>query len=103
MEKLGFYICEADLEDELIRALGIDGVLEVITAQGDLGRYRIFQRQPEWEQRSSEAQLRRWLGTTAHRKISYAELLVNALELRRVPVPLDRLLERIATRIANSQ
>jgi predicted ATP-dependent endonuclease of OLD family len=101
MEQLGFYVCEADLEDELIRALGVDAVLEVITAQGDLGRFRIFQRQPEWEERSNAAQLRRWLGTTAHRKISYAELLVNALELDRAPPPLERLLARVA--IADSR
>jgi hypothetical protein len=92
MERLGFYVCDADLEDELIRALGVEAVLEVVAAQGDLGRFRIFQRQPEWEERSYAAQLRRWLGTTAHRKIFYAELLVNALELHRVPMPLERLL-----------
>jgi predicted ATP-dependent endonuclease of OLD family len=97
MEQLGFYVCDADLEDELIRALGVDAVLEVITAQEDLGRFRIFQRQPEWEEQSNEAQLRRWLGTTAHRKISYAELLVNALDLDRVPLPLDHLLARVAS------
>jgi hypothetical protein len=96
METLGFYVCDADLEDELIRALGVDAVLKVIATQGDLGRFRIFQRQPEWEERSNTAQLRRWLGTTAHRKTSYAELLVNALELDRVPLPLERLLARIA-------
>jgi predicted ATP-dependent endonuclease of OLD family len=97
MEQLGFYVCEADLEDELIRALGVDAVLEVITAQGDLGRFQIFQRQPEWEERSNAAQLRRWLGTTAHRKISYAELLVNALELDRAPLPLARLLAHVGS------
>jgi hypothetical protein len=87
MEQLGFYTCDADLEDELIRALGVDTVLEVLATQGDLGRFRIFQRQPEWEERSNEVQLRRWLGTTAHRKISYAELLVNVLALHRVHSP----------------
>jgi hypothetical protein len=103
MEQLGFYTCDADLEDELIRALGVDTVLEVLATQGDLGRFRIFQRQPEWEERSNEAQLRRWLGTTAHRKISYAELLVNALALHRVPLPLERLLAHVAARIADSR
>jgi hypothetical protein len=93
-----FYTCDADLEDELIRALGVDTVLEVLATQGDLGRFRIFQRQPEWEERSNEEQLRRWLGTTAHRKISYAELLVNALALHRVPLPLERLLAYVAAR-----
>ena len=96
MEALGFYICDADLEDELIRSLGVNRMLEVIAAQGDLGRFQLFRRQPEWQEKSSHAQLRRWLGTTAHRKISYAKLLVDALDLSRVPVPLERLLRRLA-------
>jgi hypothetical protein len=97
METLGFYICNADLEDELIRSLGVNAMLELIAGQGDLGRFRLFQRQPEWHEQSSEAQLRRWLGTTAHRKISYARLLVDALDLTRVPEPLERLLARLAS------
>ncbi len=96
METIGFYVCDADLEDELIRSLGVDKMLEVIAAQGDLGRFHLFRRQPEWQEQSSQAQLRRWLGTTAHRKISYAPLLVNALNLDRVPAPLEQLLARLA-------
>jgi hypothetical protein len=105
METIGFYICHADLEEELIRSLGVNTMLEVIAAQGDLGRFHLFRRQPEWQEQSSEAQLRRWLGTTAHRKISYAPLLVDALDLDRVPVPLERLLARLASplSIANSR
>jgi hypothetical protein len=97
MEKHGFYICDADLEDELIRSLGLNPMLEVIAAQGDLGRFHLFRRQPEWQDQARHAQLRRWLGTTAHRKISYAKLLVDALDLDRVPVPLERLLEHVAS------
>jgi len=97
METLGFYICDADLEDELICSLGVNTMLEVIAAQGDLGRFYLFCRQPEWQEQSSQAQLRRWLGTTAHRKISYAALLVDALDLDREPVPLERLLARVAS------
>jgi hypothetical protein len=97
METLGFYICDADLEDELIRSLGVNTMLEVIAAQGDLGRFQLFRRQPEWQEQGRHAQLRRWLGTTAHRKISYAKLLVDALDLGRVPVPLARLLAHIAS------
>jgi hypothetical protein len=97
MERLGFYICNADLEDELIRSLGANTMLEVIAEQGDLGRFHLFRRQPEWQEQSRHAQLRRWLGTTAHRKISYARLLVDALDLGRVPEPLERLLAHIAS------
>lgn len=92
MQTLGFYICDADLEDELIRSLGANAVLQVVVEQGDLGRFQAFQRQPEWRERNHSAQLRRWLGVGARRKIFYADLLVNALDLNRVPTPLDRLL-----------
>ena len=34
MERLGFYVCDADLEDELIRALGPDAVERVVEAHG---------------------------------------------------------------------
>ena len=84
------------MSDELIRSLGVNTMLEVIAAQGDLGRFHRFRRQPEWQEQSSHAQLRRWLGTTAHRKISYARLLVDVLDLARVPAPLGRLLARVA-------
>ena len=50
MERLGFYVCDADLEDELIRALGAAAVEEVIDAdlEDELESWRIFQQQPAW-------------------------------------------------------
>src|SRR5262249_54969814 len=54
MERLGFYVCEADLEDELIRALGAEAVQEVVRAHGDLGPFRTLQKQPEWRGRPIE-------------------------------------------------
>jgi hypothetical protein len=95
MEALGFYVCVADLEDELIRCLGAAGVEQVVAAQGELGPFRTFQRQPAWRGRSSQAQLRRFIGTSSGRKIRYARLLVDALELTSAPRPLNRLLAHI--------
>jgi hypothetical protein len=92
MEALGFYVCVADLEDELIRRLGAARVEQVVEAQGELGSFRIFQRQPAWQGRSSQAQLRRFIGTHSGRKVRYARLLLDALELTSVPRPLDRVL-----------
>ncbi|NEE25049.1 ATP-dependent endonuclease, partial [Streptomyces sp. SID7982] len=57
LETLGFFTCHADLEDELIRALGTDGVQQVIDDQGDLRTFRLFQRQPAQRERPVEAQL----------------------------------------------
>jgi hypothetical protein len=92
MEALGFYVCVADLEDELIRCLGAACVEQVIEAQGELGSFRTFQRQPAWQGRSSQQQLRRFIGTHSGRKARYARLLVDALDLTSVPRPLDRVL-----------
>lgn len=92
MERLGFYVCIADLEDELIRALGATAVERVIDAQGELEQFRTFQRQPQWRARTREAQLRRFFGTHSGRKIESAALLVDALDLTRVPRPLDGVL-----------
>lgn len=95
MEALGFSVCVADLEDELIRCLGAAGVEQVVEAQGELGSFRTFQQQPAWRARPSQEQLRRFLGTHSGRKIRYARLLVDALDLTSVPRPLDRVLAHV--------
>lgn len=95
MEQRGFYVCVADLEDELIRSLGAVAVEQVIDALGDLESLRTFQKQPAWRGRTKEEQLRRFFGTRGGRKIQSAALLVNALDLTQVPRPLDRLLAHL--------
>jgi hypothetical protein len=92
MEQRGFYVCVDDLEDELIRALGATEVERVVEAQGDLPPFRTLQKQPAWRGRPLEAQLRRFMGSGGRRKTRYARFLVEALDLDRVPRPLDRLL-----------
>ena len=88
MERLGFFVCEQDLEDELIRALGADTVERIVEAQGDLRAFRTLQKQPEWRGRPAEQQLRRFMGSGGRRKTRYARFLVEALELDRMPRPL---------------
>jgi hypothetical protein len=96
MERLGFYVCDADLEEELIRALGAERVQRVIEAQGDLGPFRTLQKQPKWRGRTVEEQLRRFMGSGGSRKTRYARLLVEALDLDRVPRPLDLVLAHVS-------
>jgi hypothetical protein len=96
MERLGFYVCVADLEDELIRAHGAAAVERVVEAQGGLGSFRTLQKQPAWQGRATEEQLRRFMGSGGRRKIRYARLLVEALDLDRMPRPLDRVLASLA-------
>jgi hypothetical protein len=95
MERLGFYVCVADLEDELIRALGAASVQQVVAAQGDLGSFRTLQKQSPWQGRTNEEQLRRFMGSGGRRKIRYARLLVDALDLNHVPRPLDLVLAHL--------
>jgi hypothetical protein len=97
MERLGFYACVEDLEDEMIRAVGADGVVDVIRARGELGPFRTLSKQPEWRERPVEERLRRFLGN-ASRKIEYASLLVQLLAPSAVPRPLDGVLTRVGRR-----
>ncbi|MEU1484100.1 TOPRIM nucleotidyl transferase/hydrolase domain-containing protein [Streptomyces sp. NPDC005752] len=87
-----FFVCEADLEDELIRALGVARVEELVRAEGDLRALRTFLHQPAQRGRGAQQQLRRFLGTKKGRKIRYGRVLVEALDPGRVPAPLDGLL-----------
>ncbi len=92
---LEYYVCVADLEDELIRATGIDAALELLDANGDLHSFRTFQRQPAWRGRRVESQLRRFMGSADRRKIRYARIFVEALDPARIPRPLEGVLSRV--------
>lgn len=92
MEALGFFVCEADLEDELIRALGTTRVEAVLEAEGELQSFRRFQDQPAQRGRSLHAHLHRFMGTRARRKIRYGTLLTDAIDLKRVPRALELVL-----------
>ena len=92
MERLGFYVCEADLEDELVRCLGAPVVEEILATHGKLGSFRTYQKQPAHRARATEEQLR---GFLTNWKIRFAAPLVKALDLSRVPRPLDGVLRHV--------
>ncbi|WP_447035035.1 TOPRIM nucleotidyl transferase/hydrolase domain-containing protein [Streptomyces sp. DSM 118878] len=95
LETLGFYVCEADLEDELIRSLRAEAVVDILGEQGDLRSFRTFQKQPAQRNRGLPRQLQRFMGTRSGRKALYARAFVEHLDLDRVPRPLDRLLAHV--------
>lgn len=97
LEAMGFYVCTADLEDELIRAAGIAAVEHIVQAQGELRSLRIFQRQPAQRRQSASQQLHRFMGTRSGRKSRYARLLAAGLDPGRVPRPLDRVLAHVSS------
>jgi hypothetical protein len=90
-----FHACHLDLEDELLRALGVEAVVAVVEAAGELPRFRSMQRQVAQRDRPAHDQLRRFMGTKGGRKVRYASLLVAALDLDAVPEPLDRVLAAV--------
>ncbi len=92
LERRGFYACERDLEDELTRAIGPEGMERVLEEHGDLRAFRTYQKQPAHRAEPLEEQLHGFLW---NRKEKYAVLLVEALDLTRVPRPLARVLERL--------
>jgi hypothetical protein len=90
-----YFVCVADLEDELIRALGTRRVEELIEAEGERGPFLTFTRQPAHRGEVRDQQLRRFMGTRSGRKIRYGHVLAAALDLTRVPAPLAGLLSAV--------
>ncbi len=88
----GLFVCDLDLEDELIRAIGTDAMQRFIEDQGELATFRTMQKQPAQRDRSVDEQLHRFVGTRGGRKVRYAPALVEALDLAAVPAPLAALL-----------
>ena len=102
LEDLGFYACDADLEDELIRALGLDAVEDYIESEGELSSFRTLQKQPAQRGRTTAQQMHRFIGAKARRKIRYGAGLVNRLDLADVPRPLDRVLTHLTSTLAGT-
>ncbi len=92
LERLGFFLCDVDLEDEMIRALGVPAVEAIIDAAGELGALRTLQRQPHQREQPADKQVRRFIGTKSGRKRRCAELFATHVELDRLPAPITGLL-----------
>ncbi len=95
LTRQGFLACRRDLEEELIRAIGLGEMSALLTAQGDLEAFRTLQHQPAHRDGEVADQLHRFLGTTSGRKVRYGALMAEAVALEAVPEPLDGLLNWI--------
>jgi hypothetical protein len=95
LESLGFYVCTTDLEDELIRALGVERVLRIVESEGELRSFRTLQQQPAQRERCLHDQLRRLMSGRSGGKHRYARLMADAVDLSRVPRPLDSVLNHV--------
>ncbi|MFH8252994.1 ATP-dependent endonuclease [Microbacterium sp. B2969] len=90
------FVCDPDLEGELVRALGVDAVEALIAAQGELESFRRLQNQPAQRGKPKGAQLARFFGGRSGNKRRYAGLLAAAVPLDRVPEPLAALIRAAA-------
>lgn len=88
----GFFVCDRDLEDELIQALGQERVLDLIDTWGDSAAFRTFRSQPTRRNTNLPENLHRFLSA---RKVEYAPRLADALALDSVPRPLQALLDHV--------
>jgi hypothetical protein len=95
MEELGFFACVSDLEEELIRSLGVEQVRDLVASQDELAGLQIMQAQPQWRDRDLADQLHRFLGVRSGRKVRYGTLLSEMLDLSRLPRPLDLLMRHL--------
>jgi Overcoming lysogenization defect protein-like, TOPRIM domain len=91
------FVCDPDLEGELLRALGVDAVQAIVDRAGDVPSFRKFQHQPAQRGRPLEAQLNRWWRSSWRRYNRYLPLFVEALDLDRVPQPLDEVLDSVGS------
>ena len=94
------FVCVKDIEDELLRAVGVPRVEELLAAQGELTTFRHFQNQPAWRGRSAAEGLPRWLQSADRRRYRYLPLLVEMLEPHGIPAPLTGVLAAAGFTIA---
>ena len=101
MADLGFHVCHADLEDELIRALGPERTVAELADLGLATRFAQFRQQPAWRGQPLADQLRRFAGVASGRKALLAEALASALSPGEAPPPLAALLTQIEVAVAD--
>jgi hypothetical protein len=100
MARYGFQVCDTDLEDELIRALGTARVLEILA---DLGLARGFERfgeQLAWRNATVHARLHRFAGVASGHKERVAGALAAAVPWPALGPPLGDLVGQIAAALA---
>lgn len=95
MAARGFFVCDADLEDELIRAVGAERIVALIEQEGGIRSFHTLQRQPALRDRSLHDQLRRLMSGRSGGKVKFARLMADAVPLDRVPRPLAALLDHV--------
>ena len=97
LEKIGFFACSVDLEDELIRAAGEAHLLRLIEREGDTQPWHTFQHQAAWHGRPVDQQFRRFIRSMSERNSRYVRAIVETIDPSRLPRPLRSLLDFVAS------
>lgn len=82
------HVCVPDLEGELIRALGVERVLEIV----DAAAFAKMRRQPAHRETPVFEALHRWLRSSSTRFHRYLPQLTEAVDLDAIPQPLREVL-----------
>ena len=90
----GVFVCDRDLEDVLIRGLGVEAVLAAVRAMGEIGAFESLAQMPQWRERHPSEQLHRFAGSGSGRKRRLAARLGDLLDPAAPPPPLDDLVAR---------
>ena len=96
MEWAGFFACHADLEEELIRALGETKLLVLIDEIGDAQQWRRFTSQPVWRGRRVDHQFRRFMRSVSDRNTRYIRAILETIDPPQLPRPLREVLEFVS-------
>jgi hypothetical protein len=95
LEGLGFFVCSADLEDELIRAVGTPAIARLTELAGDARAWYTFQRQPAWQGQATHQQFRRFIRSVSERNVRYIRAILETIEPSQLPRPLRLLLAHV--------
>src|SRR5207245_9473576 len=93
-EQAGFYVCNRDLEEELVRAFGMTEVIQLIESGGDKRAFELFCAQPNQKTKPREEQLHDFLATKG-RKVRYAPVMVEKMDMANLPPPLKGVLASV--------
>ena len=94
MAAMGFGVCDGDLEEVLIAAVGEKATLGIIDAQGDTAEFGAFAQQPAHKTKTVTQQLHDFLHGRG-RNITYAPLMVDALDPTKLPAALENVINAV--------
>jgi energy-coupling factor transporter ATP-binding protein EcfA2 len=94
MASLGFFVCDKDLEDVLITAVGEAATLELISNQGDAAAFKAFAKQPAHSGKTTKEQLHDFIHSRG-RHVTYAPLFVEQLDLSKLPPSLESVINAL--------